>query len=500
MSRIRSTSSEDMVANQPVGNATLLAQSTLIKELLADAANHSLRSQRHLLRTRLISRLSLITAVFLNSIAITIASAHLFGLTLGFIYLFTGTGFVAAVFVVSASVQRVQVDITEIAERVDLAACDHNAIATALDLISNEHRSEFTRLAIEHGISAARMFGQTKPVICSPTNRQRSNLYLLGLSVAAAALACLIPELPFGGRDSNNSGDRRISFELDQQTKVPPPETTNAFGTRKAISVVNQSSGSIGSPHEASAQSSSQPASQTPEGSSGPAGSAEMSDKNSYAVAAGLGMSTAQPTRSAGPSGRDAGEHAVEAAASGSELPKSDQAVALSELGSAGVASSETFTTSSDWGGAFGGAGSKLKSDKGAASSASTERGVGKTSKSSKSGGSSDQSIASLSSNGQAGGQSPPKKSRSVAPLMLGTLQPDLIQGKQLPGPDQHVELRAPPTARPESPADPATASIRQMPELPVDVFTVPWEAQRGVARYFREFHQNLTPQSANDR
>ena len=40
-------------------------------------------------------------------------------------------------------------------------------------------------------------------------------------------------------------------------------------------------------------------------------------------------------------------------------------------------------------------------------------------------------------------GRNPPKKSRGVAPLMLGALEPDLLQGRQMPGPDRATVFRA---------------------------------------------------------
>ena len=96
--------------------------------------------------------------------------------------------------------------------------------------------------------------------------------------------------------------------------------------------------------------------------------------------------------------------------------------------------------------------------------------------------------------NGQSSGSNTPKKSRGVAPMMLGTPQPDLFQGKPLPGPDERTKREVPPQAMPGDVAPATPVAPRQGDEPPVPVYRVPPEMRRLVGGYFEKYHQSDVP------
>ncbi len=101
--------------------------------------------------------------------------------------------------------------------------------------------------------------------------------------------------------------------------------------------------------------------------------------------------------------------------------------------------------------------------------------------------------------NGQSGGENAPKKSRGVAPLLLGTPAPDLFEGRPLPGPDERTRLQVTPRPAAGEPAAAAPAAPRRDDEPAVPAFRVPGRvAARMVDDYFERFHQEAGPQSTD--
>ncbi len=98
--------------------------------------------------------------------------------------------------------------------------------------------------------------------------------------------------------------------------------------------------------------------------------------------------------------------------------------------------------------------------------------------------------------NGQSGGQNAPKKSRGVAPLLLGTPSPDLFQGRPLSGPDERTRLQVTPRPAAGEPAAADPVAPRRDDEPAVPAFRVPAESRHVVDDYFERFHQDAGPPS----
>jgi hypothetical protein len=112
------------------------------------------------------------------------------------------------------------------------------------------------------------------------------------------------------------------------------------------------------------------------------------------------------------------------------------------------------------------------------------------TKKSSQSGaGSESQVSTSGTGKGRSGGQNPPKKSRGVAPLLLGVTQQDVLQGPVSSGPDEVKVRSMKPQPGPQSPASAAMTATRTCPELQVTPYVVEGESRDLVNNYFAQLH-----------
>jgi hypothetical protein len=74
---------------------------------------------------------------------------------------------------------------------------------------------------------------------------------------------------------------------------------------------------------------------------------------------------------------------------------------------------------------------------------------------------------------------------------MLGTREPDLYEGKKLPGLDERTELPVPPQPTPDSPAAATITAARDGDESVVSPFAVPAEMRQLVSDYFHQFHSD---------
>ncbi len=357
----------------------------------------------------------------------------------------------------------------EVAERLDLAVRDHNAIATAIDLINtNAATPPITQLAIDDGITAARTFGSSMLFVPQPSLPFRRNLTWVGVACGALALAWLMPDM---------------SSRVAPGLALKPPIATFAIipadqDGRPRLHVASEEREQISNCPAKSFEKSS---------AIGTNGSRQtttkVNDVSSMAVSSSLtrsiGIAGKAAKSSSAPPGSPSGD-AVD-----SEMTPSDAAEGESD-------SSLSPTSAEQSQNARNGSDGKTPSNepKSSPNDGQHDSGSKRTGQPGLSRGSGSESNDATGGNGQGGGQNSPKKSRGVAPLLLGTRQPDLIPARVLEGPDERTKVDSPQRSNPELPADARTVPSRQGAEPIVDIYRIPAADQRTVQEYLETYHE----------
>lgn len=405
-------------------------------------------------------------------------------------------GFLAVLFAGAATLRDSnRPDWRHVAERLDLAARDHNAIATALDLAQGGEPTAFARRAIADGIASARACGSTMPVIDPPPSARWRDRLLMSTGLAAVAMAWLTP-LPQGERPLDPVVPGIFGSSLatteGRSPVTPPPSNREAPAVRPPAAA--QGPGAVSAAGSA-AGSSERPAAVSNASSSAGAASAGRETDRPAVRSSEPALANATPSARSTPA--PSGSRASRAASFGSASSDAAPSQADPEEGSGGGSSALFAAPSVDRLNNAGGAGGAPNKSPAVATAKTPggSPGAGLDGPPTKLGSQSTSKIAESneaaggSGKGNGGGQSAPKKSRGVAPLMLGTREPDLILGRQLPGPDERTKLQVRPQSGPESPAADAPAGEHGI-ESPVDIFRLPPGSRQAVQDYFQMLHQ----------
>ncbi len=403
----------------------------------------------------------------------------------------------------------VNIEMREAAERLDMAVSDRNAIATALDLIRTGEPSDFGRCAILAGIDALNVNASHQPVTAAAISNSSPALARLVAAAAIVAAAFLLPAQRWIDTASTASTANLIAVNVNPATTTdhaaqkrdePSRSRYEAFNvapaprqlmppsaTPSTSTPANRSNGGLGSAPAAANSASAGATSADPASTTSPPTRSLAADLNKLATRSDTGSPMAPPSQKsmslAGPAGQLSSASSLQSSspngADGSAKPSGAEPAAK-----ANEEAAETTARSSG----FRAPVADAAVDDGGDSDAD-KPGNGKPSKASHSKGGNAPSGEPSGGNGQSGGENPPKKSRGVAPLMLGSRLPDVVQGRQLPGPDQRTDLDVPPQAMPESPADPSPASSRRGDESSIASFRVPAEWRARVNQYFEQLH-----------
>lgn len=384
----------------------------------------------------------------------------------------------------------------EAAERLDAATTTGNPIATALDLARADEASPFARLAIGHGARHLRAFELARPLLPDLNTVPVSLAWRAGVAALVVGSAVWFPlragrgRLAFAGPPTAAPAGR-LDGVVDGGRTPRTGEVPTTPRRPDEGDVATPADGGVGADASASSPSS---ADAQPGGGSAP----------SAAPAQGAGASNA---RSAGSPGSPA------AAAGGTPLPEDrtgspasrNKPPSAEPLGphptpaqSAGGASA-----SADSGGSnapappvagLGQAGSSK------AAATAGRRGADATDR----GGRSLGVGTARARGGDAGGGGgtgegrgigdPPKKSRGVAPLLLGTTLADHLQARELAGPDERQLVGMPPQSQPGDDLPARSNQDRHGDEPVVGGYRVPPAARGMVGDYFRQFHRDGGP------
>jgi hypothetical protein len=389
----------------------------------------------------------------------------------------------------------------EAAERLDLGTHGHNGIAAALEFASRPSPSPFELVAIGEGFCRLQAVREVMPILPRRQQCFRRDIAWICLAIAMLAVAAVIP----GPATLSVASTRDATF-------APQPSLPTSVALHHEPSPIPRNDRSVAPvpPHPGGESAS---PTQTRRGDSEP-----QADSNASAAAGGSagevgaasgGATTTDDASQAKP-GTGASEQ-LSAAGKGSpghSTPPRPQLAQKSNVsGGAGASPAPAGGEAKDKnkpapakngdappegsGSGSGGGGEPppdVKADAG-----NGGEGGGAPKESLPPGGSgishNAQDATSSEGNGRASGQSPPKKSRGVAPLLLGTRRPDLFQVRPLPGPDDRTKFEVPSQRDPGGPALPAAAPARVGDEQPQAAYQVPAELRAVVDEYFARLH-----------
>ncbi|MGC4031946.1 MAG: hypothetical protein QM754_09480 [Tepidisphaeraceae bacterium] len=419
-------------------------------------------------------------------------------------------GFSAITFAAIASLQKVvRPTNDEVAERLDLSIGRHNVIATALDFSRSTHPLPFQAAAIELGLAALRQHASTEPVVEKNRLLHTRTGAAASAGVAMCLLALLLPGIPslpatlathhdsLAMKSVADSSTLAIEKPRPDPARLPetakPASPAKSSPNKKADANTNAalpgtsarpSASAAASPSDAGQSAASSDLTAAPQTKKPDAASRSAAAPQSPAPqnAAAPRSNPGQQKASLGQSDSDSQSNGKAAAASGSKAESSSGEKSGDKSSDSQNSGNPDSDSSPPPPGDQGGQpqGGNQSSDNPNAPDAPGS-GNGRSSQSSESGG----------GNGQSSGQSPPKKARGVAPLLLGSRQADLLQGKQLPGPDERTRIQLPPLRQPGDPAAAASINAPQQPEPPTGVYRVPANQRAAVDAYFRQFHKD---------
>ena len=386
---------------------------------------------------------------------------------------------------------------SDVAERLDQAASDHNCIATALEFCRDGHRSAFAVRAIRDGLNAATRFADLSPVAAHAHPVSRSGW---GWCVAAvlAVVAASVVRLP-----------SRVSVAFSD--RVDRPATSRADDTsptqRSLNTPVAKPRAPTGSPPASGVRQARTPSPERGAASAAASSQAALSSAAMPATSgeaqAGVNDTSNRPSRpeadqNAGPTAQTESRSSGRAEASGhaSNAGRSTLGDATVMSASGGDGDDQANNADPAAAASSGVAAAEARSERSTASSpqgTNEEAGErqGNAGKTATRGGNGSNSSPNAGGNGQSGGQGGQKKSRGVAPLLLGIAQPDLLTGTPQPGPERRTQTEVPPEASPQPPDRAAPTADRQGGESAVDVYRVPPAASPLVGRYFQQLHRD---------
>jgi hypothetical protein len=392
-----------------------------------------------------------------------------------------------------ATALRTRSSIDEVAERLDLAARSHNAVATAMDLLRGTELSAWEQRAITDGLTAVKSINSLTPTL-PPVRQFRRRVLLLPACSGVLLVGALLVPFNLASYPGANISPADASLLPQSHSSVIAPAPPKVSEQARMDSEVARSSGGAAKAgaHSRAGESGDASASAGSTSSGEPAGSVGRtagfrSDQQQQDPQRGAGSPKAGQQSSA-----LSDANALQTASFGSASPDAAQS------NSPPAGSSGGSTAQSKQGGEKGGSGSgqagspsNSPSDKSQSGSGAGSGAGGKSSKDGQGSGKGMGSGDGTGKNGQSSGPSPVKKARGVAPLMLGSREPDFLQGRELPGPDERTQLQMPPQPGPESSSADATIPPREPAEPAVEDYQVAPAARATVQRYFDQYHQD---------
>jgi hypothetical protein len=402
-------------------------------------------------------------------------------------------------------------DLQDTAERLDLATNGCNRISTAWELCGSAELTLFENEAINQGLTQLEQVKDAQPAVPDASVNYGWRWGLFPAACVLLFIALLVPKVSRTGAIdpvaqqvaliapvAPTRMDRRTPADdarrdMPQQPVRTASQTAKSAGDQKFQNLVPKNASASAASDGMPPSSATSDAIEVPHEENAGAGQPSLKSERSHEMsllANGLKNSQSKSAPKSGSSGQTqrpprSGESGSKSSQSKGGESKGDKDPDSGAAGGGSGSPSQKPPKSSQGGDGAGGGDSGTPPPKG--SSGSTMAGSNST---------------EAGGNGKSGGQSPPKKSRGVTPMMFGANEPDLFEGKPLPGPEVRTTSQVPPPKNPGQPAANAAVASRDGDEHPVERYSLP-AAMRDIAgRYFQSFHNGpdqAIPIAAND-
>ncbi len=387
-----------------------------------------------------------------------------------------------------------------VAEQLDSTLANHNAVATALDLSRADDDSAFVQHAIAAGIQSVQKIDPAKPIPEIESAVPGRGWAMLLAGAAAIVAAWLLPMASSRlvarvdqARDTATRFSTPAMYDVNREPTTThldgltsrdvsdEPKRSNAAAARVSspipighpnesspsdpASISSEAKGALGhdpnlakrDQHDAKTASEqlSPPAHDAPSGRTEAAGNTALRGTIGAGDAASSNSSSDRPA-----------ESSTSSKSSGNP-PKNEQASKAGESDQKGEKSGKADDGSGDRDGKDQGPPKQAGADAGnSASLAADDAG-----------------------NSRGGGINGFKKSRGIAPRLLGSPVPDLFLGTQLAGPEERTTSPTPPLSAPGSLAAAALPRPARNDEKEVSPYCVPDDSRRLLSDYFSQFH-----------
>lgn len=413
----------------------------------------------------------------------------------GFVVLSLLGMFAAAAYTVAAEVRRPPTD-REVAERLDLAAADHNRIATALALASKGERGAFALAAVEDGLIHARRLADREP----HPDRPRDLRPQIRRAATTAALMLVLAAICGGRAGRADTPGVALLPQALAQSERRPPQKADETVVQSRPAPVAPAGRETGPRQSAATQPEPLGAAEKEQVSAGKTGGASAAQSNASSQSSkGSGESTGSSaqrkpdakrppagkakrpdTKSPPPSKPEKGDEEDSSISQGSSGGSAaspvqnnwSQQSQSSETDQDNEDEDDVTESESEQSNQRGGVQPSLK-DREAAPS--RELGISGD----------DQGLPGTGR----GGPTPPKKSRGTASLVLGIPIPDFIKARLGPGNTKVVHERVDPAPVSGEAARPAEAAPRTGAEASIDVPRVSADEAAIVQQYLIRLH-----------
>jgi hypothetical protein len=395
---------------------------------------------------------------------------------------------------------RARPSLSEVAERLDLATNKHNSIATAEEFLRVGTNSGFEKAAIADGLRRIDQLSKLPLELPRVSFRWgrcaalvlTSAILISGAMIWPVAAAPAVAKAGTLSTQVGGSGTIASNRQPDraEETTSRPPASVESPGSNSGTSPTGPSShadsaGAVGSDVDAVSSGTVELSAVPPKGQSNPSNAGDPRSESTPPGHGNSGRAEVPRPQAVAPQ--------ADAGADGAPRKTKQSGGSQSKSGQAQAGNSKEKPPSSGGGSANGASApppdapppesGNVNGDNGSESDQPMPDGFGSSSALAQSN--------EPKGDGKTNGKGQPKKSRGVAPLLLGTRQPDLFQGRPMAGPDERTKIQLPAKRDPGDPSATVAAADRIGDERAVGSYQIPEELRGVVGDYFQTFHDD---------
>ncbi len=387
--------------------------------------------------------------------------------------------------------------LSQAAEHLDSACDAHNRIATALSLVNRASRTPFDWAAINDGVARARAAAGCTPVLQNAAVRAGRIATAMAAGGVLAALAIYLspaavsiktlpmaeaePAIPPTASQPHDHGASDLPRQMSRATSRPTAAPTSAAARSESDkpdpTPPTRGAGGAAMPSTLALATSGNGRASAESGRGGNTTQSELGDPQSSRSKAGAGRGAV----GTGAQARGTGERSSPGSIPGGSSGAGQTLAVENRWASRDSATSDEDATSDDE--------RKLQDE----AKGNQQRGGVQPSLPDRTAAPSRELGITGPQSGRPGtgrgGPSPAKKSRGAAALLMGVAMPDLIRGKNGPGPAAVSTDEMDPLTSPQQGRGTARARVRSEAESVIERLEIPWQSSRIVEQYLVTWH-----------